>query len=78
MVKTEMRGKKMLSHFKKIKEVLIHWGDGRKRKPEDSWKLDQTQCAFAQKLYTSEQNKVKNEVQQELTEDNYNVKDWYP
>jgi len=51
---------------------------GKKRKSDDSWQLDQRELAFAQRLYTPEQKKVKKEVQQELTEANYDVKDWYP
>ena len=53
-------------------------GMGKKRKSDDSWQLDQRELAFAQRLYTPEQKKVKKEVQQELTEANYDVKEWYP
>ena len=51
---------------------------GKKRKGEDSWQLDQRELAFAQRLYTPEQKKVKKDVQLELTEVDYDVKDWYP
>ena len=51
---------------------------GKKRKSDDSWQLDQRELAFAQRLYTPEQKKVKKEVQQDLTEANYDVKDWNP
>ena len=48
---------------------------GKKRKSDDSWQLDQRELAFAQRLYTPEQKKVKKEVQQDLTEAYYDVKD---
>ena len=51
---------------------------GKKRKGDDSWQLDQREFAFAQRLYTPEQKKVKTSVQEELTEAKYNVKAWYP
>ena len=51
---------------------------GKKRKGDDSWQLDQKELAFAQRLYTPEQKKVKKSVQEEITEAKYNVKDWYP
>ena len=51
---------------------------GKKRKGEDSWQLDQRELAFAKRLVKPEQKKLKKEVQQELTEVNYDVKDWYP
>ena len=47
---------------------------GKKRKGDDSWQLDQRELAFAQILYTPEQKKVKKDVQQELTEVDYDVK----
>ena len=48
---------------------------GKKRKGDDSWQLDQRELAFAQRLVKPEQKKLKKEVQQELTEVNYDVKD---
>ena len=52
---------------------------GKKRKSEnEDWRMDQAEMAFAQRLYTPEHKKAKKEVQQELTEVNYHVKDWYP
>ena len=51
---------------------------GKKRKGDDSWQLDQRELAFAKRLVKPEQKKLKKEVQQELTEVNYDVKDWYP
>ena len=51
---------------------------GKKRKGDDSWQLDQKELAFAQRLYTPEQKKVKKSVQEEFTEAKYNVKDLHP
>ena len=51
---------------------------GKKRKGDDSWQLDQRELAFAQRLVKPEQKKLKKEVQEELTEVNFEVKDWYP
>ena len=51
---------------------------GKKRKGEESWQLDMREMAFAKRLLKPEQKKTEKEVQQQLTELPYKVKEWYP
>ena len=51
---------------------------GKKRKGDESWQLDMRELAFAKRIQKPEQKKLEKEVQQELTEVPYEVKEWYP
>ena len=62
----------------KIRDSFHVLRNGEEEKREDSWQLDQRELVFAKRLVKPEQKKLKKEVQQELTEVNYDVKDWYP